>query len=99
MGTRLKRIGPYRYHINPCGSLIHIAIPMCRQEEKVRIIADNTDVFLSLLNFYVCHNRIGALNMSSQVANRSTVDLPAIVQKNTDMRNVCRSDDARANRG
>ena len=89
----------YIFHIKPLRNRSHPRPTFNIQVEKVRIIADNADVLLLLHPFYVSDMCITGLYMSSQVANRSTVDLPAIVQKNTDMRNVCHSDDTRANRG
>ena len=50
----------------------------------MRVISDDTDVFLLLLHFYVAHKYTSALYMSSPVANRPIVDLRATAQKNKD---------------
>lgn len=85
MGVRLERTDLSSCHEEADPILVQHAISRCMQGEKVRVISDDTDVFLLLLHFYVSKKCTSDLYMCSPVANRSVVDLRATAQKNKDI--------------
>ena len=82
MGTCIERTDLTSSHEEADPIIVQHAISRCMQGENVRVISDDTDVFLLLLHFYVTHKCTSALYMSSPVANRPIVDLRATAQKN-----------------
>ncbi len=83
-GVRLERRDLSSSHEEADPILVQHAISRCMQGEKVRVVSDDTDVFLFLLHFYVSHKCTSDLYMCSPVADRSIVDLRATAQKHKD---------------
>ena len=77
MGTCIERTDLTSSHEEADPIIVQHVISRCMQYENVRVISDDTDVFILLLQLYVAHKCTSALNMSSPVANRPIVDLRA----------------------
>ena len=85
MGVRVEREDLASSHEEADPIIIQHAISRCMEGEKVRVVSDDTDVFLLLLHFYVSKECTSDLYICSPVAGRSIVDLKATAQKNKDM--------------
>ena len=66
MGTCIERTDLTSSHEEADPIIVQHTISRCMQGENVRVISDDTDVFLLLLHFYVAHKCTSALYMSSQ---------------------------------
>ena len=85
MGTCIERTDLTSSHEEADPIIVQHAISRCMQGDNVRVISDDTDVFLLLLHFYVAHKCTSALYMSSPVVRDNVVaDSSTSVESATD---------------